>query len=45
MPLDVYTVYVKKRNVRFIDDDLQNKINPFDKRMRCEMRLPHICKS
>ena len=42
---NVYTVCVKKRNVRFIDDDLQNKINPFDKRMRCEMRLPHIYKS
>ena len=30
----MYTVCIKNRNVRFIDDNLQNKINPFDKRMR-----------
>tara|TARA_B100000767_G_scaffold100305_1_gene96290 strand:+ start:2806 stop:4632 length:1827 start_codon:yes stop_codon:yes gene_type:complete len=39
---NVYTVCVKSKNVRFINGDLQNKINPFDNRMSCERKLPSI---
>ena len=30
---NIYTVCVKSKNVRFIDNKLQKKINPFDKRL------------